>query len=352
MTPETFPIERALYHHQDQAIRKAVVSGRNLVVATGTGSGKTETFLIPTLNGLFREAEAGTLGRPGVRALFLYPMNALANDQLRRLRRLLREFPEVTFGRYVGETVREQAKAEDDFRTRYPHEPRVPNELISREAMQAGPPHILLTNYAMLEFLLLRPEDSTLFDTVADTTWRRIALDEAHVYDGADGAEVAMLLRRLRDRVVGSERGRLQCFATSATLGSGEADFPDLVTFASTLFDEPFEWSADDEARQDVVAARRRPLGTATGHMELPRELYGAIRSALAADDSIEALRRTTAPYRTCGSLRGRRSRPRWRTSSNRTDGSLASSSRSPRARSNSRWPQTERLAMPRRSTM
>jgi ATP-dependent helicase YprA (DUF1998 family) len=292
--PESFPLDRPLYHHQDQAIRKAVVAGRNLVVATGTGSGKTETFLIPTLDGLFREAEAGTLSLPGVRALFLYPMNALANDQLRRLRRLLRPFPEVTFGRYVGETVREAAKAEDDFRTRYPHEPRIPNELISREAMQARPPHILLTNYAMLEFLLLRPEDSRLFDNDTSSTWRHIALDEAHVYDGADGAEVAMLLRRLRDRVVGSERGRLQCFATSATLGSGEADFPDLVTFASTLFDEPFEWIASDAARQDVVAARRLPLGGPTGRAELPREIYGAIRMALASDDSLDSLRRAT----------------------------------------------------------
>jgi hypothetical protein len=227
-----------------------------------------------------------------VRALFLYPMNALANDQLRRLRRLLRPFPEITFGRYVGETERERAKAEDDFRTRYPHEPRVPNELISREAMQERPPHILLTNYAMLEFLLLRPEDSSLFDTETPTTWRQIALDEAHVYDGADGTEVAMLLRRLRDRVVRSERGRLQCFATSATLGSGEADFPDLVTFASTLFDEPFEWVANDPARQDVVPARRLPVGAATGRIEFPRASYGAMRAALARDDTPGALLR------------------------------------------------------------
>jgi ATP-dependent helicase YprA (DUF1998 family) len=291
MPHDSFPISRPLYHHQDQAIRKAVVGRRNLVVATGTGSGKTETFLIPTLEGLFREAERGTLGNLGVRALLLYPMNALANDQLRRLRRLLRQFPEITFGRYVGETVHERAKAEDDFRTRYPHEPRVPNELISREAMQERPPHILLTNYAMLEFLLLRPEDSPLFESGA-STWRQIALDEAHVYDGADGAEVAMLLRRLRDRVVGSERGRLQCFATSATLGSGEADFPDLVAFASTLFDESFEWDLNDVSRQDVVRARRLPIAAAAGSEDLPRGLYAAIRDVVDSDDRIESLHR------------------------------------------------------------
>ncbi|MGH3125826.1 MAG: DEAD/DEAH box helicase, partial [Streptosporangiaceae bacterium] len=78
------PLDRPLYLHQEQALRKAA-AGRNLVVATGTGSGKTESFLLPVLSALTAEHTAGTLG-PGVRALLLYPMNALANDQLRRLR--------------------------------------------------------------------------------------------------------------------------------------------------------------------------------------------------------------------------------------------------------------------------
>lgn len=96
-----------------KAIKKAV-AGRNLVIATGTGSGKTETFLVPILNYLFRE-EAGTLSKPGVRAMLLYPMNALANDQMKRLRRLLENYPKITFGRYIGETDtsgdREKAKS-------------------------------------------------------------------------------------------------------------------------------------------------------------------------------------------------------------------------------------------------
>lgn len=151
LKPEVFPLQRPLRLHQEIAIRKAITHERNLVVATGTGSGKTECFLLPILNYLLRERESGTIGQPGVRALLLYPMNALANDQVKRLRRLLAAFPDITFGRYVGETERETKRAETEFRRRYPHEPRVRNELLSREEMQETPPHILLTNYAMLE---------------------------------------------------------------------------------------------------------------------------------------------------------------------------------------------------------
>src|SRR5262249_7592286 len=98
-----FPTRRALYVHQEQAVRRAV-AGRNLVIASGTGSGKTEAFLLPILNALLQEIERGTGRDHGVRALLLYPMNALANDQVKRLRQLLAPFPEITFGRYVGET--------------------------------------------------------------------------------------------------------------------------------------------------------------------------------------------------------------------------------------------------------
>ncbi|MGT2548893.1 DEAD/DEAH box helicase, partial [Streptococcus milleri] len=146
-----------LYAHQDAALRK-VRAGRNVVVATGTGSGKTESFLLPILDDLVRESEAGTLG-PGVRALLLYPMNALANDQLKRLRQLLADRPEITFGRYTGDTRNSEREARENFSVLNPGEPILPNELLSRERMRETPPHILLTNYAMLEYLLLRPLD-------------------------------------------------------------------------------------------------------------------------------------------------------------------------------------------------
>jgi superfamily II DNA or RNA helicase len=262
---EHLPYTRPLYVHQENAIRKAI-AGRNLVVSTGTGSGKTESFLIPVLNHLLKEEEAGSLSEPGVRALFLYPMNALANDQMKRLRRVLQHYPRITFGRYVGESEDSPQKAIESFKKNYPEEPVVRNELQSRMEMQAAPPHILLTNYAMLEYLLLRPEDSSLFDGETGRHWHFVALDEAHVYSGANATEIAMLLRRVRDRVSGgdSSRRRLQAIATSATLGGGIDDFPAVVDFATALFDVPFEWIDNNSDRQDVVAADRIPV-TALG---------------------------------------------------------------------------------------
>ncbi|AEF95226.1 Protein of unknown function DUF1998 [Desulfotomaculum nigrificans CO-1-SRB] len=254
----SLPVHRPLYLHQEKAIRKLSAYGRNIVVSTGTGSGKTETFLIPILNHLFRQAEKGLLG-PGVRALLLYPMNALANDQLKRLRLLLANYPEITFGRYTGETEKSYRDAVEKYRKLFKEGP-LRNELISREQMWETPPHILLTNYAMLEYLLLRPQDSVFFDGELARHWHFIVIDEAHTYSGAKGIEIAMLLRRLKDRVVGCQEGSLQCIATSATLGGGTESYPQIVNFAKQLFSENFEWVEDDERRQDVVESARLSL--------------------------------------------------------------------------------------------
>lgn len=279
-TTTNLPLDRPLYTHQEQAIRQAV-AGHNLVVATGTGSGKTESFLIPILDHLLREEANGTLARPGVRALLLYPMNALANDQLGRLRGLLGGYPAITYGRYTGETLEEQHKALEAFLSRQGEKPP-PNELISREAMRAAPPHILLTNYAMLEYLLLRPLDTELFDGPTGRFWRFLVIDEAHVYDGAMGIEVGMLLRRLRDRVAQDSEtlqgGQgLRCIATSATLGRDMDDFPVAADFAHELFDEPFDAA-------NVIAAERRAadaLGQPWG--DGPPALYTALAALPAA---------------------------------------------------------------------
>ena len=255
------PYTRPMYVHQVRAIRKAV-SGRNLVVATGTGSGKTETFLVPILNYLFREQENGTLSQPGVRAMLLYPMNALANDQMKRLRRLLENCKDITFGRYIGETDRSNDRDEAirNFQKVYPREKILDNELFSRKEIQTNPPHILLTNYAMLEYLLLRPNDSTLFDGTTGQHWHFIVMDEVHVYDGANATEMAMLLRRLEDRIVGDRLGRLQAIATSATLGKGKQDYPTVIDFANNLFNLPFIWEENKPEYQDIVEAERVPV--------------------------------------------------------------------------------------------
>ncbi len=229
-------------------------------MATGTGSGKTETFLIPILNHLFRQKEQGQLG-PGVRTLLLYPMNALANDQLKRLRRLLKNYPDITFGSYTGETLESESRAIEQFRRQNPKEPLLQNELLSRERMKKTPPHILLTNYAMLEFLLLRPDDNVFFDGEYALNWKFIVVDEVHTYSGAKGIEFAMLLRRLKNRVVNSRHGVLQCIGTSATLvGNDEKDFKQVVKFGQMLFDEKFEWESKDDSLQDVVMGHRKPL--------------------------------------------------------------------------------------------
>ncbi|UXN24519.1 DEAD/DEAH box helicase [Curtobacterium flaccumfaciens] len=246
-----FPLDRSLYSHQEESIRK-IAAGRNVVVATGTGSGKTESFLLPILDAIQREATEGSISA-GVRALLLYPMNALANDQLKRLRILLAETPEITFGRYTGDTREREDDAVAQFERQNPGVPRLPNELLSREAMRASPPHILLTNYAMLEYLLLRPADLELFTTSEHSgTWRFVVVDEAHVYDGATGAEVGFLLRRLRERVARTRT--IQCIATSATVGTDHAR---AATFASDLFGVPFEHDESTSGHQDVVTARR-----------------------------------------------------------------------------------------------
>ncbi|KUP97950.1 DEAD/DEAH box helicase [Thermobifida cellulosilytica] len=278
-------LDRPLYLHQEQAIRKAR-AGRDLVVATGTGSGKTESFLLPVLNELEEQHRRGELG-PGVRALLLYPMNALANDQLKRLRELLSGSPHITFGRYTGETKESERDARELFRTLHRRDP-LPNELISREQMQRRPPHLLLTNYAMLEYLLLRPDDLDLFEGEHAGHWRFVALDEAHVYDGAKAAELAMLLRRLRDRVAPGRR--LQYIATSATVG----DDPKKVTeFASRLFfKSDFEWDATDPDRQGLVTATHRtdPPGQPWGPLSAAD--YAAIGNAAAPETELRAAAR------------------------------------------------------------
>ena len=255
LTNDALPLDRPFYRHQEMALKK-VIAGRNVVVATGTGSGKTESFLLPILDHLARESAAGALGA-GVRALLLYPMNALANDQMKRLRALLASFPDITFGRYTGDTEEEARKARDRFEELNPGEPLLPNEILSRADMRKTPPHLLLTNYAMLEYLLLRPQDLGLFPDDGDSSWRFLVIDEAHVYDGTQGAEIAMLIRRLRDRV--AARGTLQCIATSATVGA-DADPAAVTGFASRLFGVPFEWVPDDSGRQDLITAERAPV--------------------------------------------------------------------------------------------
>ena len=177
--------------HQEQALRHIIEKDRNVVVSTGTSSGKTECYLYPIFNSLMREKEAGTLDA-GVRALLIFPMNALANDQQKKLRKLLKEYPDITFGRYTGETERKRKKETPAEAEKRMHEEydiahmsdteevcrkSIQNEMMCREMMAEKPPHILLTNYAMLEYMLLRPDTAPFFDNSSAKNWRFIVID-------------------------------------------------------------------------------------------------------------------------------------------------------------------------------
>ena len=228
------PLERKLYLHQEKSIR-AIVNGENVVISTGTGSGKTNCFLIPVINDLLREKEAGTLGS-GIRALFIYPMNALANDQLKNIRKLLMDYEDITFGVYNGGTENEEEDAIKIYNSMFANEPieklRHPlkNELLSRNQMKNTPPNILFTNYAMLEHLLFRPKDDVLF---SNSDFKFVVLDEAHIYSGATGIETSILLRRLQARITSSRK--TQFILTSATLGTSNDSDNDIIKFANNL---------------------------------------------------------------------------------------------------------------------
>lgn len=237
--PKSLPLDRKLYLHQEKAIR-LIASGDNAIISTGTGSGKTNCFMIPVLNDLLLEKENGTLN-PGVRGLFIYPMNALANDQMKNIRKILMAYPDITFGVYNGATENKEEDAVAVYEAMFAGETipelrhRLPNELLSRDEMKKTPPNILFTNYAMLEHLLFRPNDDVLF---SNSDFRFVVLDEAHVYSGATGIETSILLRRLKARIT-STRGT-QFILTSATLGNGDDSNDDILKFASNLCGSTF----------------------------------------------------------------------------------------------------------------
>ena len=219
-----------LRSHQEQAIR-AIAAGRTTLISTGTGSGKTECFLYPIVSQCLKLRDQGA--PPGISAVIVYPMNALAEDQLMRLRGLLAGTG-IPFGIYVGKTpegeadvagVRlrpgasradyearlRRAQREGSGETVYPAE-----EVCSRQIMRAPgrQPRVLLTNVKQLELLLTRQQDIELF---AAARLDFLVFDEAHTFTGALGAETACLIRRLR-AFCATEPDHTTCVAASATI--------------------------------------------------------------------------------------------------------------------------------------
>jgi len=228
-------LTRPLYLHQEAAIKKNN-QGKSLIVTTGTGSGKTECFLIPIVDHLLRELAKGPLD-DAVYAIIIYPMNALANDQMKRMRMLLKSAPDIRFGLYNGNTKHTRKDALNDYHRAHDGQDPLPNEAISREEMQERPPHILITNYSMMEYMLLRPKDDGVFQ---NAKLKYIVLDEAHIYRGATGMETSLLLRRMHARI--AHKGHLRYILTSATLGGPESDEA-IVRFARQLCGVSFDES-------------------------------------------------------------------------------------------------------------
>jgi len=208
---QRFPKDRHPYLHQVSAWRCAKdPAKRGYVVSSGTGSGKTECFLIPILDDLVRESEAAKPRQLiGTRALFLYPLNALINSQRERLSAWTRSFGgNVRFCLYNGETPEEVPAHQQQSS---------PQQILSRRLMRDEPAPILVTNATMLEYMLVRQDDAPILQQSSGTL-RWIVIDEAHTYVGSQAAELSMLMRRVMD-AFGVKSSEVKFVATSATLG-------------------------------------------------------------------------------------------------------------------------------------
>ncbi|WP_051328112.1 DEAD/DEAH box helicase [Desulfatirhabdium butyrativorans] len=210
-----FPKDRKPYTHQATAWN--ILSRRppqSLIVASGTGSGKTECFLVPILDSLVRQWLRQQSPLLGVRALFLYPLNALINSQRERLRVWTHTFGEnIRFCLYNGNTP-DIAPAAD----RSAH----PSEVIDREILRSRVPPILVTNATMLEYMLVRTPDAPILEqSRGKLEW--VVLDEAHTYVGSQAAEAALLIRRVL-LAFGVAAENVRFVATSATIGDPEGE--------------------------------------------------------------------------------------------------------------------------------
>ena len=278
------------YKHQEEAIH-SILQGKHTIISTGTGSGKTEAFLLPIIDYCLKNRQKG------IKAIIVYPMNALANDQMLRLRTFLYKINStlsdpITFCRYTGQTPQEENEEElrkipdqrcqvdktimgtfsisgcpidcDKLKLRPELREGVarlacsvnPNyknnfEIITRKEIRDNPPDILITNYVQLEYLLLRREDAKLFQSPC---MKFLVFDEVHWYSGATGAEVALLIRRLKSRIKKYSKENIICIGTSATISSAPKAREDIVRFASQVFGENIP--------QDnvIVGEKERPM--------------------------------------------------------------------------------------------
>lgn len=269
----TFPF--APHLHQARAFQRLCGdSPRSTLVATGTGSGKTECFLYPIVDSC-----AQHVGEPGIKAIVIYPMNALATDQAKRFARAIHADPalkdKVRAGLFIG--------GDSDKSTAMTAEWLITD----KDQLRQNPPDILLTNYKMLDYLLLRPKEQPLWQGNSPSTLRYLVVDELHTFDGAQATDLACLVRRLKARLR-TPPGHLCCVGTSATLGSPESATP-LVSYATKVFAEPFAndcvigedlLSLQDITADDFIAYHGIPgprtTGTALADERTPQAFLAA----------------------------------------------------------------------------
>lgn len=239
-----FNLGFAPYLHQENAFLRLTGKPNSTLIATGTGSGKTECFLMPILQHCLQHK-----GESGIKAILIYPMNALATDQARRIAKTIHHIPELkkaklTAGIFIGD------------QSAQPSSSMLPDQIITdRQTLKIAPPDILLTNYKMLDLMLTRPEDYPIWKDNRPDTLQFLVVDEIHTFDGAQGTDLACLIRRLKSRLH-TPAGHLCCVGTSATLGGDSQK--QLLEYAKKVFGEPFESGA-------LIQEERQSLGDFLG---------------------------------------------------------------------------------------
>lgn len=250
--------EFRLYTHQENAIDLARKK-QSYVVTTGTGSGKSLSFFIPIVNRIVEEKKKDAT--PRTRAVIIYPMNALANSQLEEIQKFLCNdlSGTVTVGRYTGQEDHDE-----------------------RDALKNNPPDILLTNYVMLEMILTRHDDLKVVDHCQNLQF--LVLDELHTYRGRQGADVAMLVRRLRQQL--KCRNDLICIGTSATMsseGTAEHQRDVVAKVASKIFGA--EIPASNVIGEDLDRVTNPLLDLHSVKHRLQQEVIAAASSSLEIKD-------------------------------------------------------------------
>ena len=239
--PEIFNIDP--YKHQSEAIEKVCKDTNNIIVSTGTGSGKSICFWVPIVNTCLKMKEQGL---DGIKAIVIFPMNALANSQYHIIVELLRDTG-LKVGRYTGDTAYSEEEAER-LLEKNKNRKKYDSELLSREKIRANPPDILITNYVMLDLILTRFEDRELFPEKYKGYLKYLVLDEIHTYSGNSGADVACLMRRLKEKT--KTQNKILCIGTSATIQDNKKSggTASIIELAEKIFGETFNSASLVEA--------------------------------------------------------------------------------------------------------